>query len=311
MNKEIRQDIVYDVLVIGFGVAAISAAIYASRKGLKTSIIGTKVGGQVLDTLSIENIIGTKEIKGFEFAKNVEQHLNEYEVYVKKSNVKKIIDGKIKQVITTDGNTYEAKTIIIATGAKFKKMNIAGEDEFTGRGVHFCSTCDGPFYKGLDVVVVGGGNSGVEAALEFSKIAKSTTLIEYADKLKADNILQEKLKEENIPVLLNAKTEKIYGSDFVNKIEYKDMKTNETKEILTDGVFVEIGLSANTDFVSDLVKLNERKEIVIDKNNMTSVNGIFAAGDCTDKQHKQIVIAIGEGASAALSCFTYLLKEQE
>lgn len=311
MNKEIKEELVYDTIIVGFGVAAITAAIYASRKGLKTAIIGTKVGGQVLDTQSIENIIGFKEIKGVEFSKRIEDHLNDYEVYVKKSNVIRIEDEKLKKVVTTDNKEYLGKTVIIATGAKYRKLNIEGEVEFTGKGIHYCSTCDGPFYRNLDVVVVGGGNSGVEAALELKSIAKSVKLLEYSNKLNADSVLVSKLEKEEIPVILNAKSKSVSGNDFVTELKYIDMTDNLEKTINTDGVFVEIGLQANTDFVEDLVKVNNQKEIIIDKYNMTSVEGIFAAGDCTDVPYKQIVIAIGEAAKASLSVFTYLLNNEK
>lgn len=307
MINKIKENIVYDVIIIGFGVASISSAIYSIRKGLKTAIIGTKIGGQVIDTLEIENIIGIKHITGQEFSKNVYDHLSEYDVDVKEINVKTIIDKKDNKVIvTTDGKEYLSKTCIIATGAVYKKLNIEGEQEYIGKGVHYCSTCDGPFYKGLDVAVIGGGNSGVEAALELNKIAKSVVLLEFEDKLKADKILQDKLKENNIKVILNAKANKISGQDFVTKLEYIDRKTNNINDLNVDGVFVEIGLRANTDFVKDLVKMNKYLEIEVDKNNHTSVEGIFAAGDCTDSKYKQIVISIGQGANAALSVFSYL-----
>ena len=198
----------------------------------------------------------------------------------------------------------------MATGAKHRHLGIPGEEEFTGKGVHFCTTCDGPFYKGLDVTIVGGGNSGVEAALDMSGIAKSVTLIEFMPELKADRVLQDKLAErENITVHKNTATKEVKGTEFVEKIVYANRDTNEDVEVKMDGLFIEIGLSANTSVVEGVVERNKIGEIIIDENNMTSEKGIFAAGDCTTVKHKQIVIAVGEGAKAALSAFNYLLSE--
>lgn len=302
---------IYDVVVVGLGPAAVSSAIYSARKGLKVVVVGKSLGGQILETNEIENIIGIPKTTGFEFASKLKEHIKEYELNINdRAYVSKIENlGNTKKVYTTNDEIYETKTVIISTGAVWRKLNITGEKEYTGKGVHYCATCDGPFYKGLDVVVVGGGNSGVEAALDLSNIAKNVTLIEYMDTLKADKVLQDKLYlAENINVKLNVECKEIKGDDFVTELIYKDRATNETLNIKTDGIFVEIGLVANTEFVSDTLKLNERKEIVIDEKNMTSIDGIFAAGDCTNTLHKQIIIAMGEGAKAALSAFNYILN---
>lgn len=310
--QKIDENKLYDVTVIGTGPAAISSAIYSVRKGLSTAIIGVKVGGQVLDTNEIENIIGTKSTTGAKFAETLEAHLKEYEVAYKEGHLVKEIkeEGKDKIIITDDGKSYKTKTVIIATGAKHRHLNIPGEAEFIGKGVHFCSTCDGPFYKGLDVAVIGGGNSGVEAALDMSGIAKNVTLIEFMPELKADKVLQEKLKEkENITVLLNTATKEVKGTEFVEELTCTDRETNSEKELKVSGMFIEIGLSANSDFVKGFVETNQIGEIVINENNATSVKGIFAAGDVTTIRQKQIVIAIGEGAKAALNAFDYLIKE--
>lgn len=309
---KIDESKLYDVTVVGTGPAAVSAAIYAVRKGLSVAIIGVKVGGQVLDTNEIENIIGTKSTTGSKYAETLEAHLKEYEVAYKEGHLVKEIkeNGKDKIVITDDGKSYNTKTIIIATGAKHRHLNIPGENEYVGKGVHFCSTCDGPFYKGLNVAVVGGGNSGVEAALDMSGIAKSVTLIEFMPELKADKVLQNKLYErENIKVLLNTATKEVKGKEFMEELVYTNRETNEDATLNVDGMFIEIGLSANSGVVKDLVETNQIGEIVIDSNNMTSVKGIFAAGDVTTIRQKQIVIAVGEGAKAALSAFDYLIKE--
>lgn len=309
---KIDENTLYDVTVIGTGPAATSAAIYAVRKGLNVAMIGVKVGGQVLDTNDIENIIGTTTTTGAKYAESLEKHMKEYPIAFKDGHLVKEVkkDGKDKILVTDDGKEYRTKTVIIATGAKHRHLGIPGEEEFTGKGVHFCTTCDGPFYKGLDVTIVGGGNSGVEAALDMSGIAKSVTLIEFMPELKADQVLQDKLAErENITVHKNTATKEVKGTEFVEKIVYANRDTNEDVEVKMDGLFIEIGLSANTSVVEGVVERNKIGEIIIDENNMTSDKGIFAAGDCTTVKHKQIVIAVGEGAKAALSAFNYLLSE--
>lgn len=309
---KIDENTLYDVTVIGTGPAATSAAIYAVRKGLNVAMIGVKVGGQVLDTNDIENIIGTTTTTGAKYAKSLEKHMKEYPIAFKDGHLVKEVkkDGKDKILVTDDGKEYRTKTVIVATGAKHRHLGIPGEEEFTGKGVHFCTTCDGPFYKGLDVTIVGGGNSGVEAALDMSGIAKSVTLIEFMPELKADQVLQDKLAErENITVHKNTATKEVKGTEFVEKIVYANRDTNEDVEVKMDGLFIEIGLSANTSVVEGVVERNKIGEIIIDENNMTSEKGIFAAGDCTTVKHKQIVIAVGEGAKAALSAFNYLLSE--
>lgn len=309
---KIDENTLYDVTVIGTGPAATSAAIYAVRKGLNVAMIGVKVGGQVLDTNDIENIIGTTTTTGSKYAESLEKHMKEYPIAFKDGHLVKEVkkDGKDKILVTDDGKEYRTKTVIVATGAKHRHLGIPGEEEFTGKGVHFCTTCDGPFYKGLDVTIVGGGNSGVEAALDMSGIAKSVTLIEFMPELKADQVLQDKLAErENITVHKNTATKEVKGTEFVEKIVYANRDTNEDVEVKMDGLFIEIGLSANTSVVEGVVERNKIGEIIIDENNMTSEKGIFAAGDCTTVKHKQIVIAVGEGAKAALSAFNYLLSE--
>ena len=309
---KIDENTLYDVTVIGTGPAATSAAIYAVRKGLNVAMIGVKVGGQVLDTNDIENIIGTTTTTGAKYSESLEKHMKEYPIAFKDGHLVKEVkkDGKDKILVTDDGKEYRTKTVIVATGAKHRHLGIPGEEEFTGKGVHFCTTCDGPFYKGLDVTIVGGGNSGVEAALDMSGIAKSVTLIEFMPELKADQVLQDKLAErENITVHKNTATKEVKGTEFVEKIVYANRDTNEDVEVKMDGLFIEIGLSANTSVVEGVVERNKIGEIIIDENNMTSEKGIFAAGDCTTVKHKQIVIAVGEGAKAALSAFNYLLSE--
>ena len=310
---KIDENKLYDVTVIGSGPAAVSAAIYAARKGLNVAMIGVKIGGQVLDTNEIENIIGTVSTTGAKFAETLEKHLKEHEIAFKEGHLVKEIkeEGKDKILITDDWKTYKTKTVIVATGAKPRSLNIPGEAEYVGKGVHYCSTCDGPFYKGLNVAVIGGGNSGVEAALDLSGIAKSVTLIEFMPELKADKVLQEKLAEQsNIKTILNSATVKVNGNEFVESIVYKSRETDEEKTLNVEGMFVEIGLSPRSEVVKDLVETNKIGEIVINpENNSTSVAGIFAAGDVTSIRQKQIFIAMGEGAKAALGAFEYLITK--
>ena len=310
---KIDENKLYDVTVIGSGPAAVSAAIYAARKGLNVAMVGVKIGGQVLDTNEIENIIGTVSTTGAKFAETLEKHLKEHEIAFKEGHLVKEIkeDGKDKLLMTDDGKSYKTKTVIVATGAKPRSLNIPGEAEYVGKGVHYCSTRDGPFYKGLNVAVIGGGNSGVEAALDLSGIAKSVTLIEFMPELKADKVLQEKLAEQsNIKTILNSATVKVNGNEFVESIVYKSRETDEEKTLNVEGMFVEIGLSPRSEVVKDLVETNKIGEIVINpENNSTSVAGIFAAGDVTSIRQKQIIIAMGEGAKAALGAFEYLITK--
>ena len=311
--QKIDENKLYDVTVIGAGPAAVSAAIYSARKGLNVAMIGVKIGGQVLDTNEIENIIGTKSTTGAKFAESLEAHLKDNEVAFKEGHVVKKIkeDGKNKVLVTDDGKSYKTKTIILATGAKPRALNIPGEAEYVGKGVHYCSTCDGPFYKGLNVAVVGGGNSGVEAALDMSGIANHVTLIEFMPELKADKVLQDKLTErDNIDVILNTATTSVQGSEFVESINYKNRNENEEKTLKVDGMFVEVGLAPSSELLKGIAELNRAGEVVINpENNSTSVKGIFAAGDVTNIKQKQIIIAMGEGAKAALGAFNYLITE--
>lgn len=310
---KIDENKLYDVTVVGSGPAAVSAAIYVARKGLNVAMVGVKIGGQVLDTNEIENIIGTVLTTGAKFAETLEKHLKEHEIAFKEGHLVKEIkeDGKDKILVTDDGKNYKTKTVIVATGAKPRSLNIPGEAEYVGKGVHYCSTCDGPFYKGLDVAVIGGGNSGVEAALDLSGIAKSVTLIEFMPELKADKVLQEKLAEQpNVKTILNSATVKVNGNEFVESIVYKSRETDEEKILNVEGMFVEIGLSPRSEVVKGLVETNKIGEIVINpENNSTSVAGIFAAGDVTNIRQKQIIIAMGEGAKAALGAFEYLITK--
>lgn len=307
---KMENDKIYDVIVVGAGPAGISAAIYSIRKGLKVGIIADAVGGQVTTTNGIDNIIGTISTTGYDFTMALEGHAKEYEIpFYQGHLVSEIVLEDDLKVLKTDDKMFKTKAVIIASGAKHKTIGVKGESEFAGKGVHYCATCDGPFYRNLDVVIVGGGNSGVEAAIDLSSIAKSVKLVEFMPELKADKLLQEKLKEkENVLVYTNARLEEIKGENFVTSLTYENRETKEIKELKIDGVFIEIGLEANTKVFSNLLEMNKYGEILINKKNETNIKGIFAAGDCTDVLYKQIVISIGEGAKAALSAFEYIIK---
>lgn len=314
MSKLLKLDvnIKYDIAVIGAGPAAVSAAIYGARKGLKVAMIGDLVGGQLINTNDIENIIGTPLTNGFDFSQSLEKHLNEYEIaFYKGHKVKKVLkDSKDNILILDDELEVKSKTVIVATGAIWKKLGIEGEDKYAGKGVHYCATCDGPFYRNKDVVIIGGGNSGVEAAIDLSNIAKTITLVEYSSTINADEVLKNKLSSlENVKILTSSAAQSVTGNLFAEGLRILNRDSNAVEEIKTDGIFVEIGTVANTSFVSDILDINTNSEIKIDSVNKTSVEGIFAAGDCTDVRYKQVIIAMGEGAKAALSAYEYLIKE--
>lgn len=314
MSKLLKLDvnIKYDIAVIGAGPAAVSAAIYGARKGLKIAMIGDLVGGQLINTNDIENIIGTPLTNGFDFSQSLEKHLNEYEIaFYKGHKVKKVLkDSKDNILILDDELEVKSKTVIVATGAIWKKLGIEGEDKYAGKGVHYCATCDGPFYRNKDVVIIGGGNSGVEAAIDLSNIAKTITLVEYSSTINADEVLKNKLSSlENVKILTSSAAQSVTGNLFAEGLKILNRDSNVVEEIKTDGIFVEIGTVANTSFVSDILDINTNSEIKIDSVNKTSVEGIFAAGDCTDVRYKQVIIAMGEGAKAALSAYEYLIKE--
>lgn len=304
-----------DVTVIGGGPAGVAAAIYAARKGLKVTIIADRIGGQVKDTMDIENLISIPKTTGPQLSANLDQHLSAYPVTKRENLTVKSLQvanetGATHFVTLNTGEVINSKTIIIASGAKWRQLGIPGEAENIGNGVAYCPHCDGPFFKGKDIAVIGGGNSGVEAALDLSGIVRSVTLFEFMPQLKADQVLQQQLqKRDNIKVLTNtATTEITTGEDGkVNAIKYLDRATENTTKLPLAGVFVQIGLAPNSDFVGQQVELSKHGEIIIDEKSRTNVPGIFACGDVTTVPYKQIVIAMGEGAKAALSAFDYLL----
>ena len=301
-----------DVTIIGGGPAGVSAAIYSARKGLNVTLIADRIGGQVKDTMDIENLISVKKTTGPELSGALLAHMNEYDVTVKEHlTVKEIKQGDIKTVVLSSGEIIHSKTLIIATGAKWRELGVPGEKENIGNGVAYCPHCDGPFFKGKDVAVIGGGNSGIEAALDLAGIVKHVSVFEFMPELKADQILVDKAEgKDNITVYKNAATQEIHATNgTVNSIEYMDRATEEKHVIELDGVFVQIGLVPNTEFLGDLVNLTSFGEIEINEKCETSEPGIYAAGDVTTVPYKQIVISMGEGSKASLASFEYLLKE--
>lgn len=295
----------YDVAVIGGGPAGASAAIYSVRKGLKTALIAERFGGQVQDTKGIENLISVIYTEGPQLAAQLNKHVLSYPIKLLEHRRVKNIDKHDNVIHLESGEFLKAKSIIISTGAKWRELNIPGEKEYLGRGVAFCPHCDGPYYKGKKVAVVGGGNSGVEAAIDLAGIVNEVVLFEYNDELKADHVLVEKLKAlPNAKIITSAKSTEILGDgQKVIALQYLDRATNTTETETLDGVFVQIGLLPNSQFAKDIVETNKFGEIVVDEKGRTSTKGIYAAGDVTTTPFKQIIIAMGEGAKAALTAF--------
>lgn len=299
-----------DVTVIGGGPAGVSAAIYAARKGLKVTMIADRMGGQVKDTMGIENLISVSKTTGPELAGALQAHMNEYDITMKEHfRVEKIEKGDIKTVHLSSGEQIRSRTLIVATGARWRELGVPGEKENIGNGVAYCPHCDGPFYKGKDVAVIGGGNSGIEAALDLAGIVRSVTVFEFLPELKADQVLVDQAEaRSNISIVKNVATKQIIAADGkVVALEYQDRQTDEMMRKDLQGVFVQIGLIPNSAFLKGVVEMNPYGEIVIDDRGQTSEAGIFACGDVTTVPYKQIVIAMGEGAKASLAAFDYLL----
>ncbi len=302
----------YDVVVVGGGPAGVSAAIYSARKGLNVAIVAEKVGGQVSETVDIENLISVPKTTGAEVSSNLKLHLNEYPIDLLENRLVtevQLVDGK-KELKTSLGETLITPALIIATGASWRKLNVPGEKDYIGSGVAFCTHCDGPFYKGKKVAVVGGGNSGLEAAIDLSAIASEVTVLEFMDELKGDKVLQDKLKTlPNVSIMTNVATQEVEGDGAkVVGLKYQDRANSEERKINVDGVFVQIGLIPNSKVFADIVETNRIGEIKIDANCRTSIPGVYAAGDVSEVTYKQIVIAMGEGAKAALSAFEDNIK---
>jgi alkyl hydroperoxide reductase subunit F len=313
-QEELSAKAPYDVLIVGGGPAGAAAAIYAARKGIRTGVVAERFGGQVLDTLSIENFVSVQETDGPKFAVALEQHVKSYEVDIMNvQQASQLVPGKLIEVKLKDGGSLKSKSVILATGARWKTINVPGENEYRNKGVAYCPHCDGPLFKGKRVAVIGGGNSGVEAAIDLAGIVGHVTLIEFGAELRADAVLQRKLHSlANVTVITSAQTTEITGDGKrVNGLVYKDRKSEEIKTVELEGVFIQIGLVPNTEWLKGTVALSRHGEIEVDSHGRTSVPGVFAAGDVTTVPYKQIVIAVGEGAKASLSAFDYLIRSSD
>ncbi|TPH13385.1 alkyl hydroperoxide reductase subunit F [Litorilituus lipolyticus] len=301
-----------DVTVIGAGPAGVASAIYAARKGLNVTMIADRIGGQVKDTVGIENLISVPKTTGTELTGNMQAHLADYDITIKEFlRVDKIDKGQNKKLHLSSGEVIESKTVIIATGAKWRELGVPGEKENIGSGVAYCPHCDGPFFKGKDVAVVGGGNSGIEAALDLAGMVNHVTVFEFLPELKADRVLVEKaLAHEKISIIKNVATKEIVAENgSVVGLAYEDRATGEILQCDLSGVFVQIGLVPNSEFLNGVVERTQHGEVIIDEKCQTTEPGIFAAGDVSTVPYKQIVVAMGEGAKASLSAFDYLIRE--
>ncbi|CAH0442209.1 alkyl hydroperoxide reductase subunit F [Ralstonia pseudosolanacearum] len=305
----------YDVLIVGGGPAGAAAAVYAARKGVRTGVVAERFGGQVLDTMSIENFISVPETEGPKFAAALEQHVRQYNVDI--MNVQRAVKltpadepGGLAEVTLANGAVLKGRSIIVSTGARWRNVNVPGEQEYRNRGVAYCPHCDGPLFKGKRVAVIGGGNSGVEAAIDLAGIVSHVTLLEFGDQLKADAVLVRKLESlPNATILTNAQTTEITGNgEKVNGLRYRHRTNGAEHDVALEGVFVQIGLVPNTEWLDGVVERNRFGEIIVDARGHTSVPGVFAAGDSTTVPFKQIIIATGEGAKAALSAFDHLIR---
>lgn len=305
----------FDVLIVGGGPAGAAAAIYSARKGIRTGIVAERFGGQAMDTLGIENFISVDYTEGPKLVAAMENHVKLYDVDI--MNLQRAAGivpaskpGGLVEVKLENGGSLKAKSVILATGARWRELGVPGEREYRGHGVAYCPHCDGPLFKGKPVAVVGGGNSGVEAAIDLAGIVGSVVLLEFAPDLKADAVLQKKLYSlPNVKVIKNAQTTEVTGADGkVNGLVYKDRATGAEHKLALDGVFVQIGLLPNSDFVKGTINLSKFGEIEVDAKGQTSATGVFAAGDVTTVPYKQIVISMGEGSKAALAAFDYLIR---
>jgi len=312
--EKLKAKDAFDVLVVGGGPAGAAAAIYAARKGIRTGVAAERFGGQVLDTMAIENFISVKETEGPKLARALEEHVREYEVDImnlqRASQLIPAGEDGLHRVQFENGGELKAKTLILATGARWREMNVPGEQEYRGRGVAYCPHCDGPLFKGKRVAVIGGGNSGVEAAIDLAGIVAHVTLLEFGEELRADAVLQRKLNSlPNVRVLKMAQTTEVKGDgQKVTGLVYKDRTNDEVHEVELEGIFVQIGLLPNSEWLKGTLELSRFGEIIVDAKGQTSIPGVFAAGDVTTVPYKQIVIAVGEGAKASLSAFDHLIR---
>ena len=304
----------FDLLVVGGGPAASAAAVYAARKGIRTGVVAERFGGQVLDTMAIENFISVPHTEGPQLARALEQHVREYQVDIMNLQRAEALlpaqPGGLHELRLASGAVLKARAIVLATGARWREMNVPGEQQYRGRGVAYCPHCDGPLFKGKRVAVIGGGNSGIEAAIDLAGIVGHVTVLEFMDTLRADAVLQLKLRSlPNVTVILNAQTTEVSGDgEKVKGIVYTDRASGASHRIDLEGIFVQIGLLPNTDWLKGTVELARSGEIQVDARGQTSAPGVFAAGDATTVPYKQIIIAMGEGSKASLSAFDYLIR---
>jgi len=313
---EISAKPAFDVLVVGGGPAGAAAAVYAARKGIRTGVVAERFGGQVLDTMAIENFISVAHTEGPKLASALEQHVREYDVDVMNlQRAERLIPAKepggLIEVRLACGVSLKSRTVVLSTGARWRNMNVPGEREYRNKGVTYCPHCDGPLFKGKRVAVIGGGNSGVEAAIDLAGVVAQVTLVEFDNKLRADAVLQRKLRSlSNVRVIVNGQTTQVLGDgQKVTGLEYIDRSTGTNHRLELEGIFVQIGLLPNAEWLKGTVALSSRGEIEVDAHGSTSVAGVFAAGDVTTTPFKQIVIAMGEGAKAALSAFDHLIRQ--
>ena len=314
--KKIAAKAPFDVLIVGGGPAGAAAAVYAARKGIRTGVASERFGGQVLDTLGIENFVSIKKTEGPQFALALEQHVRDYDVDIMNmQRAKKLVPNSgaghdMIKIELESGAALHARSVIISTGARWRTINVPGEHEYKNKGVAYCPHCDGPLFKGKHVAVIGGGNSGVEAAIDLAGIVGHVTLVEFDTGLRADAVLQRKLHSlKNVTIFTHAQTTEISGDgQKVNGLIYKNRSTGESHHIKLEGVFIQIGLIPNTDWLKGTVELSKHGEIVVDARGQTSLPGVFAAGDATTVPFKQIIIAAGDGAKAALSAFDHLIR---
>jgi len=311
---QLKDKAPFDVLIIGGGPAGASAAIYAARKGIRTGVVTERFGGQVLDTMGIENFISVKETEGPKLAAALENHVRTYDVDImnlqRASGLLPADRDRLVGVQLASGATLRSRSVILATGARWREMNVPGEREYRGKGVAYCPHCDGPLFKGKRVAVIGGGNSGVEAAIDLAGIVAHVTLIEFDGVLRADEVLRRKLRSlPNVRIIVSAQTTEVHGAaGKVAALSYRDRGSGELHRVELEGVFVQIGLLPNTDWLKGTVGLSQRGEIDVDARGQTSLPGVFAAGDATTVPYKQIIIAMGEGSKAALGAFDHLIR---
>jgi len=312
-NKE-----VFDFLVVGGGPAGASAAIYGARKGIRTGVVADRFGGQVQDTMAIENFVSVKATEGPKLVSSLEEHVRDYEVDIMNSQKAKRITGgdnpgDLIEIELENGAKLQSRSVLLATGARWREMNVPGEQEYRGKGVAYCPHCDGPLFKGKTVAVIGGGNSGIEAAIDLAGIVKHVTVLEFGSSLRADEVLQRKARSMgNIEIILEAETTEVLGDgERVTGLNYSCRRSCESKQLALAGIFVQIGLVPNSEFLEGTVNLTDRGEIITNAQGATSLPGVFAAGDVTHVPYKQIIIAMGSGANAALGSFDYLIRTPE